>query len=77
MILSSRTDDEVLASVHAHAKPDHFLGKTCLRGADRWLSSGCGTTVGGLSVLDLIDMDQGRAAASQSIAEGRFGSFLL
>ena len=75
MILSSPTDDEVLAWVQAHARPTTAAEKhTWAEQIDRYRPDGAlveyrkrvyaelatQVDVGSLSVLDLIDMDEGR-----------------
>ena len=75
VILSSRTDDEVLAWVQEHARPTTAVEKhTWAEQIDRYRPNmalveyrkrvypelAAQVDVGSLSVLDLIDMDEGR-----------------
>lgn len=75
VVLSSRTDDEVLAWVQEHARPTTALEKrTWAEQIDRYRPDvvlveyrkrvypelAAQVDVGSLSVLDLIDMDEGR-----------------
>ena len=75
MILSSRTDDEVLAWVQEHAMPTTAVEKhSWAEQIDRYRPDGAlveyrkrvyselaaRVDVGSLSVLDMIDMDEGR-----------------
>ena len=77
MILSSRTDDELLAWVQEHARPttaaekymwaeqiDRYRPDAVLVEYRKRIYPGLAAQVdvGSLSVLDLIDMDEGRLA---------------